>query len=244
MLEEYRNIIFCQDCLEGMRQMPDCSVDLIVTDPPYQFKDTTGGGAFGTDRGKSTHKKGRTYHAQLAPISEGISDEVLEEMCRICKIPNIYLFCNKDQMPQFLNFAVSHNLNYDILAWHKTDPTPMCGNKYLSDTEYIVFMRGKGAKVYGTYETKKKWWVQKTNIKDKVLYGHPTIKPLNIIQTLIMNSTLEGEIVCDPYIGSGTTAVAAMRLKRQFVGFEISEEYHKMASQRIHNENAQQYFNF
>lgn len=184
--------IYNEDCLQGMRRIPDKTVDLIVTDPPYEFKDTTGAGAFGTCRGKSESKKGRTYHAELTPISDGISDEVLEEMCRICKIPNIYLFCSKDQVPQFLNFGRSHNLNFDILAWHKPDPTPMCSNKYLSDTEYIIFLRGRGARVYGTYSTKKKWWLQNTNMEDKARYHHPTIKPLNIVETLIINSSQRG----------------------------------------------------
>lgn len=231
--------IYNIDCMEGMLELPDASVDLIVSDPPYEFKDTTGAGAFGTCRGKSAKKKGRTYHAALAPISKGIADEVIEQMCRVCKIPNIYLFCNKDQMPQFLNFAVSHKLNYDILAWHKPNPVPTCGNKYLSDTEYILFMRGKGARVYGSYETKRKWFVQKTNIADKKIWGHPTIKPLNIIETLIENSSLVGDVVLDPYLGSGTTAVACMHKQRHYIGFEIVDGYYKIACERIRQEQQQ-----
>ena len=231
--------IYNMDCLEGMKAISDKSIDLIVTDPPYEFKDTTGAGAFGTCRGKSESKKGRTYHAELTPISEGISDEVLEQMVRICKIPNIYLFCNKDQVPQFLNFGISHNLNFDILTWHKPDPTPMCGNKYLSDTEYIIFLRGKGAKVYGTYATKKKYWVQNTNTEDKEKWGHPTIKPLNIIEALVFNSSKEGETVLDPYMGSGTTAVACIKEKRHFIGFELNKEYFDKATKRIKAEQSQ-----
>lgn len=227
------NNIYNMDCLDGMKAMPDGSVDLIVTDPPYEFKGTTGGGAFGTFRGKSASKKGRTYHAELTPISEGISDEFLAEMCRVCKIPNIYLFCNKVQVPQFLNFGISKGLNFDILTWHKPDPTPMCGNKYLSDTEYIIFLRGKGAHVYGSYETKRKWFLQNTNTADKVLWGHPTIKPLNIIQTLIVNSSQEGDTVLDPFMGSGTTPVACIKEKRNYIGFEINKEYYDIANKRI-----------
>lgn len=231
--------IYNIDCLEGMRQMADGSVDLIVTDPPYEFKDTTGAGAFGTCRGKSLSKKGRTYHAEVTPMSNGISDEVLEEMCRICKIPNIYLFCSKDQVPQFLNFGISHKLNFDILTWHKTDPTPMCGNKYLSDIEYIIFLRGKGARVYGSYMTKRKYFLQNTNIEDKELYGHPTIKPLNIIETLVINGSKECETVCDPFMGSGTTAIACIKEKRHYIGFELNKEYYDKACIRIKAEQSQ-----
>ena len=237
-MEIQLDTLYNMDCLEGMKHIPDGSVDLVVTDPPYLL-DNQGGGAFGTCRGKSKEKKGRTYHAELTPMSEGITDEHLEQMCRICKIPNIYLFCSKDQVPQFLNFAISHKLNFDILAWHKTDPTPMCGNKYLSDTEYIIFMRGKGAKVYGEYKTKRKYFVTKSNTKDKHKYGHPTCKPTDILETLIHNSSQEGELVCDPFMGSGSTAVAALNKHRHFIGFEMNEEYYTKALKRIHIEQSQ-----
>lgn len=226
------------DCLEGMKQIPDASVDCIITDPPYEFKDTTGGGTFGTHRGKSTSKKGRTYHAELTPISEGIKNDILEEMLRVCKKPNIYLFCNKDQVPQYLNFAISHGCNFDILTWHKPDCTPMCGNKYLSDTEYIIFIR-KGATVYGTYDTKHKYFLQKANTEEKDIWHHPTIKPLNIIKTLVINSSQEGEVVLDPFMGSGTTAVACQQLGRHFIGYELNEKYHKIACQRVAADKAQ-----
>lgn len=228
--------IYLGDCLELMNDIPDKSIDLVVTDPPYSFKDTTGGGAFGTCRGKSREKKGRTYHAELSNMSEGITTEHLDEMCRLCKIPNIYLFCSKDQVPQFLNYAIGHRLNFDILAWHKTDPTPMCCNKYLSDTEYIIFMRGKGARVYGEYKTKRKFFVTKANTKDKRLYGHPTCKPVDIVQTLIFNSSQEGDVVLDPFIGSGTTAVAAIKEKRNFIGMELNKEYYDIACERVKKE--------
>ena len=149
---------------------------------------------------------------------------------------NIYLFCNKDQVPQYLNFATSHKLNFDILTWHKTDPVPMCGNKYLSDTEYIIFMRGKGAKVYGSYETKRKYFITKSNTKDKNLYGHPTVKPLEIVKTLVDNSSLENQIVFDPFMGSGTTCVAALIGNRHYIGIEKEPEYYKIAMDRIENE--------
>ena len=164
---------------------------------------------------------------------------MLEEMCRVCKIPNIYLFCNKDQVPQFLNFGISKGLNFDILTWHKPDPTPMCGNKYLSDTEYIIFLRGKGAHVYGTYATKKKWFLQNSNTEDKEIWGHPTIKPLNIIQTLIVNASQAGELILDPFMGSGTTAVACIKEKRHFIGFELNKEYFDKACKRIDAERRQ-----
>lgn len=79
--------------------------------------------------------------------------------------------------------------------------------------------------------------MQPINREDKNLYGHPTIKPLNIIQTLILNSSREGETVLDCFMGSGTTGVACAKLNRNFIGMEISEEYFNIASVRINEEN-------
>ena len=97
-------------------------------------------------------------------------------------------------------------------------------------------MRGKGAKVFGSYETKHKFWVQNVNTADKRLYGHPTVKPLNIIQQLIENSSPVGGVILDPFIGSGTTAIASIRSGRHFVGFEIDKTYYETAMKRIKEE--------
>lgn len=69
--------------------------------------------------------------------------------------------------------------------------------------------------------------------KDKVLYGHPTIKPLEIIKTLIENSSYEGDLILDPFIGSGTTAVAAKQLNRNFIGFEINKNFYEASKKRL-----------
>ena len=125
----------------------------------------------------------------------------------------------------------------DLLSWHKTNPTPACGNKYLSDTEYLVFARDPGVKLYGSYETKRKFWVTPANVKDKKAYGHPTVKPLDIIETLVMNSSREGDVVLDPFMGSGTTAAACIRTGRRYLGFEIRGDYYDVAMARIRSES-------
>jgi len=230
--------IYNMDCLIGMSNMPDNCVDLIVTDPPYDFlshhysKSYTGAGAFG--------KMGRSYHGELekASIIEGFDREaIMRECVRVMKKVNIYIWCNKDQISWYLNFFSDYNM--DVLAWHKTNPIPTCENKYLSDTEYLLFFREQGVKILGTYETKKKYWLQEINSEDKEIWGHPTIKPLNIIQTLIINSSLGGGIVLDPFIGSGTTAVACIKEKRHFIGFELNTDYYNKACKRIDAERRQ-----
>lgn len=111
-------------------------------------------------------------------------------------------------------------------------------NTYANDTEYCIMAREKGCKLYGDYNSKKKYWITTTNKDDKDLYKHPTIKPLDIIRTLITNSTQPNDIVLDCFCGSGTTCVAAKELGRRYIGMEIDKEYWKIANDRLNGINA------
>ena len=133
-------------------------------------------------------------------------------------------------------FVTRRGCNYNIISWHKTNPVPACGNKYLTDTEYILFFRERGVKVYGSYETKKTWYATPLNVADKKKYNHPTIKPVNILQNFIINSSKEGELVLDPFMGVGSTGVACKHLGRDFVGIEIDKTYYDTAVERIGQE--------
>lgn len=224
------------DCLEMMKNIPDGSVDLIITDPPYEIVAGGAGGAFGADK--------RKYHKQYAELDNGENKKkgivckgfdfgILDECCRLQKKINIYVWCSKLQLGKLLNYYEQRGCVTDILTWHKTNPTPTCNNTYLSDTEYLVFAREKGVKVYGSYHTKKKYYVTPTNKADKDRWGHPTIKPLEITQNLIINSSKEGETVLDPFMGSGTTGVACVNTGRRFIGIELDEGYFNIAQKRI-----------
>lgn len=225
----------CGDCLEILKDIKDNSIDLIVTDPPYEKKGNSyycGGGAFGTIR--------RKYHNQLdnKQLLNGINNIILDELLRVMKKCNIYIWCNKQQLRQYINYFEEKGYNMDLLTWHKTNPVPTCNNKYLSDTEYILFFRENGVKIYGNYETKKKYYVTPTNKEDKKLYNHPTIKPLEIIKNLVINSSKENDIILDPFMGSGTTGVACKQLDRNFIGIEMDSNYYNIAERRI-NETKQ-----
>lgn len=222
--------IYNADCLNGIKQIPDNSVDLLVTDPPYVVGSKHGGGAFGTgEKSKST----QNHYEQIQPISDGFTTAVLDECCRVLKKVNAYVWCSKNQLLDLMQYFKDRKCNIDILTWHKTNPVPACNNKYLSDTEYLVFAREKGVKVYGSFETKRKYWITPLNTKDKNLWQHPTIKPLDIIYTLVYNSSQVGGVVLDPFIGSGTTAVAARNLGRHYIGFEIDQKYYDKAIERL-----------
>ena len=119
------------------------------------------------------------------------------------------------------------------MSRNKTNPVPTCNNKYLSDTEYLLFFRENGVKIYGNYNTKKKYYVTPKNKKDKKTYNHPTVKPLNIIENLIINSSKEHDIILDCFMGSGTTGEACANTNRKFIGIELDNNYFDIASKRI-----------
>lgn len=89
------------------------------------------------------------------------------------------------------------------------------------------------------YERARTVWFQPINKQDKDQWGHPTIKPLNIIQALVANSSKEGDTVLDCFMGSGTTGVACAKQHRDFIGMEIDEKYFRIAQERIRNEESQ-----
>lgn len=228
-MTEYINQIFNEDCMEGLDKIPDYSVDLVVMDPPYKLVRIDGIGLFGSNN--------RDYYDELSEIRDGITDELLTKIVSKMKKVNIYIWCNKEQIQQYLEYFSKNGKNsMDLLTWHKTNPIPTCSNKYLSDTEYCLFFREKGVKLYGSYNTKHKYYVSSLNTDDKKLYNHPTVKPLNFIRNMIANAIPDDGsrlLVMDPFMGSGTTAVAAKQLGQDYVGFEINPEYHRTALQRV-----------
>lgn len=210
-----------------LREIPDHSVDLVVTDPPYLIE-TTGAGLY-----KQPDKR---YIKELNTMKSGFSETVLDELCRVMKKINAYFFCSQKQIIPLLDYFVTRsNCNWNLLSWHKSNPIPACGNKYLTDTEYILFFREKGVRVQGEFRTKFTYYVTPLNQKDKHLYGHPTVKPLNIVQNLIVNSSLPGDLVLDPFMGSGTTGCACAQTGRNFIGFELDPIYFSTAETRISN---------
>ncbi|MCD8000864.1 MAG: site-specific DNA-methyltransferase [Clostridiales bacterium] len=222
--------IYHQDCLEGLRAIPDASIDLILTDPPYLIKDT--------------HAGGRTRLARtLQPINNelrdnglvgGLDPAVLPELVRVLKTINLYIWCNKAQIPEYLNFFVGElGCAFDLIVWSKTNPPPLFNNKYMSDKEYCLYFRRGGYCQPTSYEAARTAYFQPINVYDKKNYPHPTIKPLNIVKTLIGNSSKPGDLILDPFIGSGTTAVACAELGRQYLGYELNGDYYETAQRRI-----------
>ena len=87
--------------------------------------------------------------------------------------------------------------------------------------------------MYGNYDTKKRIFTSPINKTDKKLYGHPTVKPVELITKYVINHSLENEIILDPFMGSGSTGVACINTNRNFIGMELDEKYFNIAKERI-----------
>lgn len=201
------SFISCCDSRKMIAELPDNFVDLAIIDPPYS--------ELGND---------------LEPV--------LNEICRVEKAINAYIFCGQKQLVFLLNYFVTkRGCDFTLLCWHKTNPPDICSNKYLPDTDYILFVREKTVPLYGCYSSKFTYFVTQLNQAEKRKYCHPSVKPLDIITNLIHNSTNPNDIVFDPFLGTGTTAVAAEYLGRRYIGFEINEKYYETAFSRLRKDD-------
>lgn len=226
---EYKpNNIYNVDCYKEIKKIPDKSIDLVIVDPPYKIESLKGGGMLKEKRIENLMNDLGNNNLNI-----GIKMDILGEYMRVMKKPNIYIWCNKKQIVDYIKyFVLEKHLNFVPLIWHKINAMPLCGGKYLDDCEYCLYFY-ENLKLNTSYDTANTVYNLPINIKDKKLYGHPTIKPLEIIKNLIINSSNENDIVLDTFLGSGTTAVACKELRRRYIGFEKEEEYFNIAKNRL-----------
>lgn len=219
------NEIILGDAYELIKKIPDHSVDLIVTDPPYDYDNLDGGGIGG-------HRE-FFKEIQESGIDKGFDFSIIEEFIRVTKGINFYVWASKKQLLPLLNYMTEkHGAKFDLLIWKKMNPPPLCSNQYLHDCEYCLYFRN-GVKMDIRFETASTVYLSPINQSDKKIYGHPTIKPQPMIENLIRNSCPPGGVVLDPFCGSGTTCAAAKATGRKYIGFEISEKWAKVARDRL-----------
>ena len=218
------------NCLEAMPELE--SVDLVLTDPPYNFE-ACGGGFYGVKWHGATSEP-REYLNKLKAID--CTDFDPQSMLSALPVKYGYFFCNKTLISKYINYAETNGLLYDLLVMHKSNPIPAKNNHYLHDLEYVVMMRPGGSYFYcDEYSLMSKLY--STTVGNGKL--HPAEKPVNLMFKFIKVSCPEAGTVLDPFLGSGTTAVACEKLGRKWIGIEISEEYCEIAAKRIDSENRQ-----
>ena len=220
------------DCAKLLKEIPDKSVDLILTDPPYVFHNS-GGGQSALGQRTVTLKNNITF------MSDGFDyDQIFSEFMRVCKIPNMLIFCSNAQISSIMGwFERQNGVVVTLLEWVKRNPIPTHNGNYLSDVEYCVFVRGKGATFNNDvpYEYKRKAYIDSL-VPSQNRY-HPAQKPLVLLERYLLVHSTEGQTVLDPFMGSGSTGVACAILNRNFIGMEIDDNYFKVATGRINREH-------
>lgn len=223
------NHIYNGDSNKLIKIIEDNSIDLIIIDPPYKIRKKT-------DEFNSLAKAVKKCNEELQRdnLINEYDKSILEELVRVMKKINIYIWCNGEQIPAYIDFFVNkYKCKMDILVWNKTNAMPLFNNKYLTDKEYCLYFRKGGYCNPSNYEDAKTVFQLPINFKDKKKWIHPTIKPISIIRTIIRNSSKEGDIVLDCFLGSGTTAVACILENRNYIGIEINKKYYDIAIERI-----------
>lgn len=193
------NEILLGDAYELIKKVPDKSVDLIVTDPPYLIGNWHVGTGLFKDRSGGYVK---TMMDQRESFVEGFDASILGEFVRVMKGINVYIWCNKDQICDYITyFAKERKCRFEIIVWAKANPSPFLSGHYLKDKEYCLFFWDDSVHVHPRYENGRTFYHTSVNVSDKRKYGHPTIKPAEIIRNLILNSSEEGGGGAGPVLG-------------------------------------------
>ncbi|QPG30439.1 site-specific DNA-methyltransferase [Bacillus subtilis] len=212
------NRIYQRDCIEGMRMLPDNSVDLLLTDPPYTMPTIT---AFG-------RKKVRNV-ADLS-IQETYMKALKVEFERVLK-PNspIFIFCDDNYYTSI--FRAFYDWNHtQMIVWDKNKigmGKPFRKRHELifyANRESIDYHRSEGLTHYPTVLNYKPVGQERV---------HGAQKPVDLVSDIIRGFSMNGDIVLDCFMGSGTTAVASKELARNFVGFELNSDFIELANQRL-----------
>jgi len=224
--------LYNRDCLKVLKDIEDESIDLVITDCPYRI--VSGGctnekvkiecsGILKRDNGIYT-KQGKLFKHNDIKFSEW-----LPEIYRVLKNDShCYIMINPRNLMELQSESEKAGFQFqNILIWDKGNATP---NKYYMNAfEMILFLRKGKAKNINNMGTMNILRVPNI-IGQKV---HPTEKPFELMKILIENSSSKGDVVLDPFMGSGSTGIACRKTEREFIGIEIDEEYFKIAQERI-----------
>lgn len=225
------NKIYLGDAYELIKQVPDKSIDLIYVDIPYDIH-ADGYGKAEQYTGIASLSKSLMKNKDT--LAEGIDFKIFDDFVRVLKKIYVYIWCSKKQVFDIMKYFIEkYNCNYTILFWGKTNPMPLANKQFLDDKEICLCFYETGTNKTLGVEQKKTWYISPLNVKDKDLYEHPTIKPLEFVKQHILNSTNENDVVLDCFVDSGTTAVACKETNRNFIGFEIEKEYYDIANDRL-----------
>lgn len=247
-LEEYKvNKIIQGDCLKILPNLPDNLIDLVITDPPFNVLNKVDlKFNHRTDIKQGVEFDYFSSYADYLQFTENWINIIVKKMN-----PNssLYVFFAIQYITDLMNICLKNGLKYKgILIWHKTNPAPKIRKSgYVSSTESILFMI-KGNPIFNFLGQKKMHNLIETSIcmgnerlKDrnkrtkKGNYStlHPTQKPLDLYKHFINISSKENNLICDPFVGTGTANVACKELNRYCIGIELNKYYAQYAIDRL-----------
>ncbi|MBP7845990.1 MAG: site-specific DNA-methyltransferase [Candidatus Pacebacteria bacterium] len=208
------NKVLQSDAIKFLNTFPDKSIDLFLTDIPYEKVNKKSNGLRILDKKDANSKTFST-------------ETFLKEVIRTTKGSG-YIFCGKEQVSQIYDFFASKEITTRLIIWEKTNPSPM-NSKYvwMSGIETCVYFK----KPKSTFnENYKNTVLRFPNGSSKI---HPTEKPLKLFEYIINVSSNPGDLVVDPCVGSGTTAVAAKKLNRKYAVCDVSKKYINLTKNRL-----------
>ena len=217
------------NCLDTLKNIPNESIDLIVTDPPYPTTSRGNAGNSGGMLQKDINKKGKVFTYNNINCKE-----YAPEFYRLLKDgSHCYVMTNHINLIDMLNTFTDVGFHFiKSLIWNKGNK--IMGQYYMSQYEYILFFRkGKGKKINncGTSDILS---ISNKKTKDKDGKNiHDTEKPVELMEVLVNNSSQENELVLDPFMGVGSTGIACIKNNRNFIGIEIDENYFNIAKSRL-----------
>lgn len=214
--------IYHGDCREILPLLP--KVDLVLTDPPYELSDSSPGRSH---YGMSLRKfESLDYTALVCGFD---CEEIFPLTQAVCKPYQIFCFCSNKQISKIMFWGELHGFITTLLVWNKINSAPFANGVWRGDAEYCVHIRESGSYFEGNAELKRKV----VQLPIVVNQTHPTEKPLALIKKYILIGCNTKSTILDPFMGSGTTLVAAQQLHRKAIGIEIEEKYCEIAVKRL-----------
>ncbi len=229
--------IHLADSYEHIKKIPTASVDLILTDPPYNLS------PYSTGNIKLSWRKELNNDLADWDKKEFVPRDWVNEFKRILKpTGNIFAFTSYNLLGKWHEAFDPEFDTFQFMVWHKTNPAPKIRRAgFLNSCELIICMWNKNhtwnfsnqRDMHNFIETPICMGVER--IKEP---NHPTQKPIKVLEHVIKLASKEGDVVFDPFMGVGSTGVAALNLDRKFIGVEIDEKYFKAAEKRLNGQPA------